>query len=125
MVVLMFFCFSSRRRHTRCALVTGVQTCALPIYETVRGPEDQRRAKVDRGEDRRRGQLVERGDAPGIEAILPRRRVGCGGAVGFQSRKGPAERHRDRHRSAGRRVGTEVGTTCRYRLSPYHSKKKK
>src|SRR3546814_2426152 len=29
-VVLIFF-FSSRRRHTRCALVTGVQTCALPI----------------------------------------------------------------------------------------------
>src|SRR3546814_2532326 len=28
--VYMFF-FSSRRRHTRCALVTGVQTCALPI----------------------------------------------------------------------------------------------
>src|SRR3546814_6495187 len=26
--------FSSRRRHTRCALVTGVQTCALPIYES-------------------------------------------------------------------------------------------
>src|SRR3546814_1052093 len=25
------FFFSSRRRHTRCALVTGVQTCALPI----------------------------------------------------------------------------------------------
>src|SRR3546814_5999158 len=45
MLVLLFFCwpviyliclcivffFSSRRRHTRCALVTGVQTCALPI----------------------------------------------------------------------------------------------
>src|SRR3546814_1597192 len=29
-VILSFF-FSSRRRHTRCALVTGVQTCALPI----------------------------------------------------------------------------------------------
>src|SRR3546814_10030766 len=29
------FFFSSRRRHTRCALVTGVQTCALPI--SVRG----------------------------------------------------------------------------------------
>src|SRR3546814_1473561 len=28
--ILVFF-FSSRRRHTRCALVTGVQTCALPI----------------------------------------------------------------------------------------------
>src|SRR3546814_3813604 len=32
MRVLRFFFFSSRRRHTRCALVTGVQTCALPIY---------------------------------------------------------------------------------------------
>src|SRR3546814_10076405 len=30
--VLNFFFFSSRRRHTRCALVTGVQTCALPIF---------------------------------------------------------------------------------------------
>src|SRR3546814_4149101 len=31
--ILFFdFFFSSRRRHTRCALVTGVQTCALPIY---------------------------------------------------------------------------------------------
>src|SRR3546814_3076636 len=29
----MFVVFSSRRRHTRCALVTGVQTCALPISE--------------------------------------------------------------------------------------------
>src|SRR3546814_11863942 len=29
--ILSFFFFSSRRRHTRCALVTGVQTCALPI----------------------------------------------------------------------------------------------
>src|SRR3546814_6194466 len=29
----MCFFFSSRRRHTRCALVTGVQTCALPIWQ--------------------------------------------------------------------------------------------
>src|SRR3546814_2058910 len=29
---LYTFFFSSRRRHTRCALVTGVQTCALPIF---------------------------------------------------------------------------------------------
>src|SRR3546814_6517865 len=31
MVFYFVFFFSSRRRHTRCALVTGVQTCALPI----------------------------------------------------------------------------------------------
>src|SRR5881628_3589712 len=30
--ILLFFFFSSRRRHTRCQSVTGVQTCALPIY---------------------------------------------------------------------------------------------
>src|SRR3546814_19167135 len=32
-VFMCVFFFSSRRRHTRCALVTGVQTCALPISE--------------------------------------------------------------------------------------------
>src|SRR3546814_8133140 len=32
MLSCLFF-FSSRRRHTRCALVTGVQTCALPISD--------------------------------------------------------------------------------------------
>src|SRR3546814_4146628 len=31
-LVILYFFFSSRRRHTRCALVTGVQTCALPIW---------------------------------------------------------------------------------------------
>src|SRR3546814_8125880 len=47
--VLLFFCaimccvniffFSSRRRHTRCALVTGVQTCALPICPGAAPPQ--------------------------------------------------------------------------------------
>src|SRR3546814_1267226 len=35
--LLYCFFFSSRRRHTRCALVTGVQTCALPI--SMRDPQ--------------------------------------------------------------------------------------
>src|SRR3546814_1366849 len=44
MCVAFVFFFSSRRRHTRCALVTGVQTCALPIYRAgsemrARGPK--------------------------------------------------------------------------------------
>src|SRR3546814_1716047 len=42
---------SSRRRHTRCALVTGVQTCALPIYQ-------RRLAVVDVGNDRNVADLV-------------------------------------------------------------------
>src|SRR3546814_1621894 len=32
-IVCLYVFFSSRRRHTRCALVTGVQTCALPISD--------------------------------------------------------------------------------------------
>src|SRR3546814_222176 len=45
MCVFTIFFFSSRRRHTRCALVTGVQTCALPILFGILGgigpnPED-------------------------------------------------------------------------------------
>src|SRR3546814_8010413 len=51
LVVFMFF-FSSRRRHTRCALVTGVQTCALPISNTpivigTTGLEAQHQALID------------------------------------------------------------------------------
>src|SRR3546814_7884449 len=49
--MLYWFFFSSRRRHTRCALVTGVQTCALPIC---------RHAWVGRfGLDRRRGRSIQ------------------------------------------------------------------
>src|SRR3546814_6515889 len=33
-VLIYVFFFSSRRRHTICALVTGVQTCALPIFDS-------------------------------------------------------------------------------------------
>src|SRR3546814_16670937 len=40
-LVIFIFFFSSRRRHTRCALVTGVQTCALPITGQSRRPHDR------------------------------------------------------------------------------------
>src|SRR3546814_8261790 len=36
---ISLFFFSSRRRHTRCALVTGVQSCALPISGKERGQQ--------------------------------------------------------------------------------------
>src|SRR3546814_14074312 len=46
--MLLVFFFSSRRRHTRCALVTGVQTCALPISSSPgrRNPSSVRDAVV-------------------------------------------------------------------------------
>src|SRR3546814_6110539 len=40
-IYLFYFFFSSRRRHTRCALVTGVQTCALPISVSLRPVSQQ------------------------------------------------------------------------------------
>src|SRR3546814_10286782 len=53
---LNLFFFSSRRRHTSCALVTGVQTCALPISGGARGGAQgvvayraERRSRLDRG----------------------------------------------------------------------------
>src|SRR3546814_1231768 len=56
MLCVMFFFFSSRRRHTRCALVTGVQTCALPISLTrrfqvvkIEEPEDAKALAMLRG----------------------------------------------------------------------------
>src|SRR3546814_14088196 len=46
--MIWFFCVSSRRRHTRCALVTGVQTCALPILINKKVTTDLRpRVNVD------------------------------------------------------------------------------
>src|SRR3546814_8465668 len=45
----MFFFFSSRRRHTICALVTGVQTCALPIWR-IYGPSRKELERVVRSQ---------------------------------------------------------------------------
>src|SRR3546814_7884935 len=46
MLFSFLFFFSSRRRHTRCALVTGVQTCALPI--SVAADEELAEVPLDR-----------------------------------------------------------------------------
>src|SRR3546814_2927532 len=51
-IVYDFFFFSSRRRHTICALLTGVQTCALPIY----GLRARRGSRTRRQSDHRRDQ---------------------------------------------------------------------
>src|SRR3546814_5805834 len=53
--------FSSRRRPTSCALVTGVQTCALPIFETVVKRLDAHDVAVEwhLAEGRAAGQIVE------------------------------------------------------------------
>src|SRR3546814_6657405 len=98
MYVLFFF--SSRRRHTRCALVTGVQTCALPISFAAAAREG-RVAVIPNGIDAAAARARAEGPAPhgwmteGVPVIL---------AIG---------------RSEERRVGKECVSTCRSRWSPY------
>src|SRR3546814_1082343 len=103
-ILYMVFLFSSRRRHTRCALVTGVQTCALPILAAIPGF-----AVVD-GERTRQAmrQLdpagASRPDIEGLATIAAAQRVLQPTLV----------------RSEERRVGKECVSTCRSRWSPYH-----
>src|SRR3546814_1032606 len=103
--IFLFF-FSSRRRHTRCALVTGVQTCALPIYQPLR--------EVD-------GRVVTLGTEGVIEGQLPHlpcRRLDQP-LLAESQRCAPQAGHA-LDRSEERRVGKECVSTCRSRWSPYH-----
>src|SRR3546814_3471263 len=80
MCCLFFFVFSSRRRHTRCALVTGVQTCALPIFPRIDLLDLKPRAREEEG----RGEIGPDRITAEIDDVLavPRRRhlvIGEGG----------------------------------------------
>src|SRR3546814_15305237 len=105
--MLLLFFFSSRRRHTRCALVTGVQTCALPIFGGLY-------ARVDvADEESVSAGLDAAGSAYGITRLL----VNCAGVAPAIKTVGKE------NRSEERRVGKECVSTCRSRWSPYHLKK--
>src|SRR3546814_13302075 len=111
MVVIFFF--SIRRRHTRCALVTGVQTCALPI--SVRFVGDRVAAvaaeSVDAAEEALGLIEVEYEPLPAVFDPLEAMQAG------------EPRLHPDR--SEERRVGKGCVGSCRSRWSPYHIKKKK
>src|SRR3546814_1101781 len=96
---VLFFFFSSRRRHTRCALVTGVQTCALPILHA---------------ESRGNARAVSQAGAMGLMQIMP-----ATWAM-LSARHGLGADPFDVRRSEERRVGKECVSTCRSRWSPDH-----
>src|SRR3546814_2627107 len=85
--------YSSRRRHTRCALVTGVQTCALPISLFCST------AEVD----------AARAFDAALEIIAGEPDAATLGQFDVIVK-----------RSEERRVGKECVSTCRSRWSPYH-----
>src|SRR3546814_5661014 len=98
------FFFSSRRRHTRCALVTGVQTCALPISHS--SPIQCFRV--------RETAMTRTLTLSLISALL----LSAGAPA---AARGDRNRDQDNlRRSEERRVGKECVSTCRSRWSPYH-----
>src|SRR3546814_7391681 len=108
---LLFFFFSSRRRHTRCALVTGVQTCALPIF-----PQVSLGILPAYGGSVRLARIIGKGNAMRLALGFPLK-----AEEAYQS--GLAQwlvPHEQLMRSEERRVGKECVSTCRSRWSPYH-----
>src|SRR3546814_3606207 len=98
----VIFFFSSRRRHTRCALVTGVQTCALPIFRWAEASAAA--SPVSEGG----GQYHGRTQTSRIAERWPARPQGRGVA----RHAPPAARQRSRTRSEERRVGKEGVGPC-------------
>src|SRR3546814_8530116 len=102
--VCSFFFFSSRRRHTSCALVTGVQTCALPIFLEARSQVAEFAQELSVGID---------ADIPGISGFTMAEPRALEEMLGAMLRVVLA-------RSEERRGGKECVSTCRSRWSPYH-----
>src|SRR3546814_3715752 len=99
------FFFSSRRRHTRCALVTGVQTCALPICWLDRGFVGA-------------GVIAAVLLADLMVAETPDRRIDGHQITYFAGQYIP-DYVLPIYRSEERRVGKECVSTCRSRWAPY------
>src|SRR3546814_1424928 len=87
LVQMLLFFFSSRRRHTRCALVTGVQTCALPISDRRIGAAAEADRQVDHFLD------AGKREAFHAEDYLARRVVADDEDIGLAAVE-QAERHR-------------------------------
>src|SRR3546814_4708698 len=124
MMTSFFFCFSSRRLHTICALVTGVQTCALPIsivFAQNLEPRSDIIGVAHGGHDAERGADEGGGDFGAQFLACIGLRSEAARLVAAQSLgvAGPV-----RERSEERRVGKECVSTCRSRWSPSHSQKK-
>src|SRR3546814_16598517 len=133
-VSMFSFFFSNRIRHTRCALVTGVQTCALPISVSEKVVAVEAEAvTIDTVLENIRAVCTFGPDdavviAPEVAGRIDRIHFGKGAEVKagdvlvkLDATTLPAELDRSRER----RVGKECVSRCRSRWPPYHAQKKK
>src|SRR3546814_490188 len=131
-VVYFNFYYSSRRLHTRCALVTGVQTCALPIWppffsiriEKNGGPEVLKLVSVDVPAPQK-NEVTIRQKAVGLNFIDIYFRTGLYAhplphGLGFEASGVVQAVGSEVTRSEERRVGKECVSTCRSRWSTYN-----
>src|SRR3546814_2354981 len=109
----IIFFFSSRRRHTICALVTGVQTCALPICEASTRDTVWRMEAV-------RDALRSAANRKGISQRELGDRIGRSQPWVSHHFDGSYVLSVDDFRSEERRVGKECVSTCRSRGSRSH-----
>src|SRR3546814_17627037 len=111
MIMDKFLYFSSRRRHTSFALVTGVQTCALPISV------EELRKKFD-------SIVLAGGASQARDLNVPGRELkGVYLAVDFLTQENKVTAGDKVLRSEESRAGKECVSTCRSRWSPYTKQK--
>src|SRR3546814_17705159 len=127
MYCFVVFFFSSLRRHTRCALVTGVQTCALPIFLCRRCrrrfinpllPTVVREGAVGFGHAMRVFTLLYCVAAivRGVHQFAGQ--AASHGVLRTIARSTDQPANGERLKSEERRVGKECVSTCRYRWCP-------
>src|SRR3546814_7343248 len=124
-VFCAFFFFSRRRRHTSCALVTGVQTCALPISRQDPDTSPAAAFVPDRASVRQPPPVDLREMLLALHDVLKRAELFTGHAIkrdalSVRQRMGELLTRLEDGRSEERRVGKEGGSPCRSRGSPDH-----
>src|SRR3546814_3726705 len=125
---MYFFFLSSRRRHTSCALVTGVQTCALPIYIYQKAILHSTNPELFREFVYKTQTQVEEIEYIDTEDYYieeePQNISEDFDSLSLNPEIPESPKEADGSRSEERRVGKECVGTCRTRWSQNHSKNK-
>src|SRR3546814_16933213 len=121
--LVCFFFLSSRRRHTRCALVTVVQTCALPILVVLPQPEGPMRQVKLPGASAKRRSRSTAVSAPSAERnVLPSMRTSsCPGQCAGPPAVGMGFKRLNHNEFVAQHDAEIRSASCRERVCQYVS----